>query len=63
MVLDEIGASNRRISVRDTMAHVINTRYNDRKLTIFTTNYLDDRKSERDETRRKDLSAFTIETL
>jgi DNA replication protein DnaC len=31
------------------MAHVINTRYNDKKLTIFTTNYLDERKSDRDE--------------
>jgi DNA replication protein DnaC len=26
------------------MAHIINTRYNDQKHTIFTTNYLDARK-------------------
>jgi DNA replication protein DnaC len=32
------------------MAHVINTRYNDRKLTIFTTNYLDHRPTDREET-------------
>jgi DNA replication protein DnaC len=32
------------------MAHVINTRYNDRKLTIFTTNYLDVQRSAVEET-------------
>ena len=50
LVLDEIGASKPTDWVRDTMAHIINTRYNDKKLTIFTTNYLDERKTERDET-------------
>jgi DNA replication protein DnaC len=49
LVLDELGASKPTDWVRDTMMHVINTRYNDRKLTIFTTNYLDVRISERDE--------------
>lgn len=49
LVLDEIGASKPTDWVRDTMAHIINTRYNDKKLTIFTTNYLDERKSEKDE--------------
>jgi hypothetical protein len=29
---------------------IANTRYNDKKLTIFTTNYLDGRRTERDET-------------
>lgn len=50
LVLDELGASKPTDWVRDTMAHIINSRYNDRKLTIFTTNYLDDRKREKDET-------------
>jgi DNA replication protein DnaC len=50
LVLDELGASKPTDWVRDTMAHIINTRYNDRKLTIFTTNYLDERINERDET-------------
>jgi DNA replication protein DnaC len=50
LVLDELGASKPTDWVRDTMAHVINTRYNDRRLTIFTTNYLDDRTNDRDET-------------
>ena len=31
------------------MAHVINTRYNDKKLTIFTTNYPDERRNDREE--------------
>lgn len=50
LVLDEIGASKPTDWVRDTMAHIINTRYNDKKLTIFTTNYLDERRAEREET-------------
>lgn len=50
LVLDELGASKPTDWVRDTMAHVINTRYNDQKLTIFTTNYLDARKSDKEET-------------
>jgi DNA replication protein DnaC len=50
LVLDEIGATKPTDWVRDTMAHIINTRYNDRKLTIFTTNYPDERRNDRDET-------------
>ncbi len=49
LVLDELGASKPTDWVRDTMMHVINTRYNDRRLTIFTTNYSDGRRAERDE--------------
>ncbi len=49
LVLDELGASKPTDWVRDTMMQIINTRYNDRKLTIFTTNYLDGRRSEKDE--------------
>ena len=50
LVLDELGASKPTDWVRDTMSHIINTRYNDRKLTIFTTNYLDERQNQREET-------------
>ena len=49
LVLDELGASKPTDWVRDTMMQIINTRYNDRRLTIFTTNYLDGRRTERDE--------------
>lgn len=41
LVLDELGANKPTEWVRDTMAHIINWRYNDKKLTIFTSNYLD----------------------
>lgn len=41
LVLDELGATVPTDWVRDTMYQIINTRYNDRKLTIFTTNFLD----------------------
>jgi len=50
LVLDEVGASKPTDWVRDTMAHIINSRYNDKKATIFTTNYPDDRVSDRGET-------------
>lgn len=41
LVLDELGASVPTNWVRDTLYQIINTRYNNKKLTIFTTNYLD----------------------
>ena len=47
LVLDELGATVPTDWVRDTMYQIINTRYNDRKLTIFTTNYLDEARTER----------------
>ena len=50
LVLDEIGASKPTDWVRDTMANIINNRYNDKKLTIFTTNYLDGRADSVEET-------------
>lgn len=41
LVLDELGAAKPTDWARDTVAQVINTRYNNKKITIFTTNYLD----------------------
>ena len=49
-MLDELGASKPTDWVRDTMMQIIGTRYNDKKLTIFTTNYLDARRQPSDET-------------
>lgn len=46
LVLDELGASKPTDWVRDTMMQIINTRYNDKRLTIFTTNYSDKRMKE-----------------
>jgi DNA replication protein DnaC len=39
LVLDELGASKPTEWVWDTVAHILNTRYNDKRTTIFTTNY------------------------
>jgi DNA replication protein DnaC len=50
LVLDELGASKPTDWVRDTMMQVINTRYNNKKLTIFTTNYFDARRTPAEET-------------
>jgi DNA replication protein DnaC len=50
LVLDELGASKPTDWVRDTMMQIIGARYNERRLTIFTTNYLDTRRSPAEET-------------
>ncbi|HXG66270.1 MAG TPA: ATP-binding protein [Blastocatellia bacterium] len=41
LVLDELGASKPTEWVQETMTHIINKRYNEKKVTIFTSNYLD----------------------
>jgi DNA replication protein DnaC len=46
LVLDELGASVPTDWVRDTMYQIINKRYNDNKLTVFTTNYFDEVRPE-----------------
>src|SRR5690242_818287 len=48
LVLDELGASKPTDWVRDTMMQIINARYNDKRMTIFTTNFSDERKSDED---------------
>src|ERR1700752_3340481 len=48
LVLDELGASKPTDWVRDTMMQIINNRYNEKRLTIFTTNYSDLRKNEKE---------------
>jgi len=40
LVLDELGAAKPSDWVWDTVAHILNTRYNDRRTTIITTNYV-----------------------
>ena len=49
LVLDELGATIPTDWVRDTMYQIINKRYNDKKLTIFTTNFSDARQSEKEQ--------------
>ena len=50
LVLDELGAVKPTDWARDMMTQVIGRRYNDRKLTVFTTNYADERRQPSDET-------------
>lgn len=50
LVLDELGASKPTDWVQDTLSHIINTRYNDRKFTVVTTNYPDETNDPRKET-------------
>lgn len=50
LVLDELGASKPTEWVCDTLRQIIGRRYNDKKLTIFTTNYRDERHKPTDET-------------
>lgn len=42
VVLDDLGATKMTDWVRDTLAHIINNRYNDRRVTLFTSNLEDD---------------------
>jgi DNA replication protein DnaC len=57
LVLDELGASKPTEWVVDTMTHIIGRRYNDKKLTIFTTNYTDERQGTAGETLQDRIGA------
>ncbi len=50
LVLDELGANKPTEWVRDTIAHVINCRYNEKKVTIFTSNFPDNASKAGEET-------------
>jgi DNA replication protein DnaC len=41
LVLDDLGAERLTDWVEETMNLIVNTRYNNRKLTVFTSNYED----------------------
>ncbi|MBN1224857.1 MAG: ATP-binding protein [Candidatus Aminicenantes bacterium] len=41
LVLDELGAKRTTAWVEETVFYIINNRYNNKRLTIFTSNYLD----------------------
>ena len=49
LILDELGSQKPTPFVQDMLYYIINTRYNDEKCTIFTTNYFDDVRRESDE--------------
>ncbi|HYL46728.1 MAG TPA: ATP-binding protein [Candidatus Limnocylindrales bacterium] len=41
LVLDDVGSSKPSPWALETVGHVLNTRYNDKRVTLLTTNYLD----------------------
>lgn len=49
LLLDDLGASKPSAWVLDTVAHIINTRYHDKRVTLITTNYLDSPSSPGDD--------------
>jgi len=48
MVLDELGAKRTSAWIEEIIFYIINQRYNHKKLTIFTSNYLDTEEEEED---------------
>ena len=65
LVLDELGASVPTNWVRDTLYQIINNRYNNKRLTIFTTNYLDEPSNISSETagEAKPRRTFAVERI
>jgi DNA replication protein DnaC len=43
LVLDDLGATKMTDWVRDTLSHIINNRYNERRVTLFTSNLEDEK--------------------
>jgi DNA replication protein DnaC len=41
LVLDDMGAGKPSEWVKETLSHIINQRYNDKRATIFTSNFMD----------------------
>lgn len=62
LVLDELGAKRTTAWVEETVFYIINQRYNNKKLTIFTSNYADS-ADEEDEDRRDAFYKKGEETL
>lgn len=60
LVLDELGAKRTTAWVEDTVFYIINNRYNNKRLTLFTSNYLD---SEEEEDGRQPFYKKGAETL
>jgi DNA replication protein DnaC len=56
LVLDELGAQKPSDWVRDQVAYILNYRYNENKVTIVTTNFLDHPETKDDKTRPDSLA-------
>jgi DNA replication protein DnaC len=60
LVLDELGAQKPSDWVRDQVAYILNYRYNENKVTIVTTNFLDHPDPSKDDKARPDSLAMRI---
>jgi DNA replication protein DnaC len=49
LVLDELGSQKPTLFVQDMLYYIINTRDNEQRTTIFTTNYLDEPRDPKEE--------------
>lgn len=56
LVLDELGAQKPSDWVRDQVAYILNYRYNENKVTIVTTNFLDHPEVKEDKSRPDSLA-------
>lgn len=61
LVLDELGSQKPTTFVQDILYYVINSRYNEERPTIFTTNYTEDLTDRISERLRSRLYEMTIE--
>jgi DNA replication protein DnaC len=57
LVLDELGATRPTDWVHETVTHIINTRYNEKKVTILTSNFLDNPVLTKEDIRNGNRSA------
>ena len=60
LVLDDLGSEKTSEWVEETMNLIVNTRYNERRLTIFTSNYEDTPDDSRSRSRLKARIGFRI---
>src|SRR5205823_4486381 len=61
LVLDELGSQKPSMFVQDILYYIINSRYNDERTTIFTTNLFDDLQERIGERLRSRLYEMTEE--
>lgn len=61
LILDELGSQKPTTFVQDILYYVINSRYNEERPTIFTTNYLEDLTDRISERLRSRLHEMTYE--
>ena len=61
LVLDELGSQKPTTFVQDILYYVINSRYNEERVTVFTTNYVDELSDRIGERLRSRLHEMTEE--